>query len=109
MSGFAAKALYSRSTVAVEGERQTVGGRSAGVALQLVAFLGDQIKTFDLPTAGEVTIGRGDENAVRVEEPSVSRQHAVLHVGDALEIEDVGGANGIFMREKARPASAPRR
>jgi two-component system response regulator AtoC len=92
--------LYSRSTVATEGERQTVGGRSAGVALQLVAFLGDQIRTFDLPAAGAVTIGRGEENGVRVEEPSVSRRHAVLHVGDDLAIEDVSGANGIFIREK---------
>jgi DNA-binding NtrC family response regulator len=40
---------------------------------------------------------------VRVDDPSVSRQHAVLHVGDSLEIEDLSGANGVFLREKARP------
>jgi two-component system response regulator AtoC len=76
-------------------------GRGAGVGLQLVAFLGDQIKTFDLPAVGQVTIGRDVENGVRMEDPSVSRRHAILHVGDNLAIEDVSGANGIFVREKA--------
>jgi DNA-binding NtrC family response regulator len=71
--------------------------------LQLIAFLGDQVRIFDLPLAGEVTIGRGEASAVRVDDPSVSRQHAVLHVGDSLEIEDLSGANGVFLREKARP------
>ena len=70
--------------------------------LQLVAFLGEQVRTFELPRAGEVTIGRGETSTVRVDDPSVSRQHAVLRVGDALEIEDVGGANGVFLREKAK-------
>jgi two-component system response regulator AtoC len=70
--------------------------------LQLVAFLGDQVRTFDLPREGEVTIGRGEASAVRVDDPSVSRQHAILRIGETLEIEDVSGANGVFVRDKAR-------
>ncbi len=69
---------------------------------QLVVFLGEQIRTFDLPTAGEVTIGRGEANAVRIDDPSVSRRHAVLRMGERLEIEDLSGSNGIFIRERAR-------
>jgi DNA-binding NtrC family response regulator len=71
-----------------------------------VVFLGEQVRTFDLPAAGEVTIGRGEGSAVRIDDPSVSRQHAVLRVGERLEIEDLSGSNGIFIREKARPGQA---
>jgi two-component system, NtrC family, response regulator AtoC len=94
-------------------EKPSQGGSPppAGKRLQLVAFLGDQVRTFDLPGAGEVTIGRGDRNTVQIDDPSVSRQHAVLRVGrgpggEGLEIEDLGGSNGIFVREKARPGAA---
>jgi len=53
--------------------------------LQLVALIGDQVRTFDLPSAGKVIIGRGEGNGVRIDDPSVSRQHAALHI--ALEID----------------------
>jgi DNA-binding NtrC family response regulator len=70
--------------------------------LQLAVFLGEEVRAFDLPRAGEVTIGRAEGNTVRIDDPSVSRQHAVLRVGASLEVEDLGGANGIFVSEKAR-------
>jgi two-component system response regulator AtoC len=70
--------------------------------LQIAVFLGEDVRTYDLPASGEVTIGRDEGNAVRIDDPSVSRRHAVLRVGDKLEIEDLGGANGIFIRENAR-------
>jgi len=70
-------------------------------AFELVVFSGEEIRTFALPRSGEVTIGRDEGSTVRIDDPSVSRRHAVLRVGDALEIEDLGGANGTFMRPKA--------
>jgi two-component system, NtrC family, response regulator AtoC len=82
----------------------------AAPAYQLVVFSGEDIRTFDLPVTGDVTIGRGEGSTVRIEDPSVSRRHAVIHVsdasraGDALEIEDLGGANGTFVRQAARAA-----
>ena len=88
-----------------DGDRNSAEA-SAEPSLQLVAFLGEQLRTFDLPREGDVTIGRGDGNTVRVDDPSVSRQHAVLRLGDKLEIEDLGGANGIFVAERARPGVA---
>jgi two-component system, NtrC family, response regulator AtoC len=72
---------------------------------QLAVFRGEQVRTFDLPTSGEVIIGRGENCAVCIDDPSVSRQHALLRVGERLEIEDLSGANGIFIREKARPGA----
>ena len=56
----------------------------------------------DLPRTGEVTIGRDVASAVRFVDPSVSRRHAVLRVGETLEIEDLGGTNGTFLRQTAR-------
>jgi DNA-binding NtrC family response regulator len=58
-----------------------------------------------LPAAGPVTIGRSSRNAVRIEDPLASREHACLHVdtapdGLALAIEDVGSANGTRVRDQ---------
>jgi len=69
---------------------------------QLVVFSRDAIRAFDLPAAGEVTIGRDEASTVPIDDPSVSRRHAVLHVGETLEIEDLGGANGTFVRQTAQ-------
>jgi two-component system response regulator AtoC len=85
-----------------DSSERTEPASGAVSSLQLVAFLGDQVKTFDLPSAGEVTIGRGDASSVCIDDPSVSRQHAVLRVGAKLEIEDLSGANGIFLPNKPR-------
>jgi two-component system, NtrC family, response regulator AtoC len=77
-----------------------------GQAYQLVVFSREEIRAFDLPRAGEVTIGRDETSTVRIDDPSVSRQHAVLRVGEALEIEDLGGSNGTFVRQSARGGGA---
>jgi two-component system, NtrC family, response regulator AtoC len=69
--------------------------------LQLVVYTGTEIRKFDLPARGVVTIGRGESSTVRIDDPSVSRNHAVLHVGDALVIEDLGGPNGTMIRDRA--------
>ena len=76
-------------------------------AYQLVIFSGEELRTFDLPETGEVMIGRDEGSTLRIDDPSVSRNHAVLRVGRTLEIEDLGGANGIFVREKPGPGGSP--
>jgi DNA-binding NtrC family response regulator len=73
--------------------------------LQIAVFLGEDVRTYDLPDPGEVTIGRDEGNTVRIDDPSVSRRHAVLRVAGGIEVEDLGGANGIFIRENARPGT----
>jgi DNA-binding NtrC family response regulator len=73
--------------------------------LQIAVFLGEDVRTYDLPDRGEVTIGRDEGNTVRIDDPSVSRRHAVLRVAGGIEVEDLGGANGIFIRENARPGT----
>jgi two-component system, NtrC family, response regulator AtoC len=64
---------------------------------QLVVVWGDELAAFGLPEAGSVRIGRADDNDIRIDHDSVSRWHAVLHVGATLVVEDLGAANGTFV------------
>ena len=85
--------------------------------LELLVFSGDDVQTFALPKTGMVTIGRGEQSGLRIDDPSVSRNHAILRVSDGLEVEDLrkrkrdAGARadqrGIFReRDLERPPSA---
>jgi len=87
-------------------ERPRLYCATVAADLQIVVFLGEEVRTYDLPASGEVTIGRDEGNTVRIDDPSVSRRHAVLRVAEKIEIEDLGGANGIFVREKAGTGGA---
>src|SRR5204862_5644083 len=69
--------------------------------LQLLVFSGEEVRTLDIPDAGSISIGRDEGNTVRIDDLSVSRNHAVLHVGDKLVIEDLGSANGTMVRDRA--------
>jgi DNA-binding NtrC family response regulator len=61
----------------------------------------DSYTTYNLPAAGTLTIGRGESNAVRVDDPLASRAHARLHVGDAMYLEDLGSVNGTRIKDQA--------
>jgi two-component system response regulator AtoC len=71
---------------------------TAGVFLLVVGR--DAYATYDLPASGALTIGRGESNAVRVDDPLASRTHACLHVGDAMYLEDVGSVNGTRVKDQ---------
>lgn len=66
--------------------------------LELVVYLVDQAVVFPLPERGSVSLGRSSDNSVRIEDGSVSRRHAILHIGDELRVEDLGSANGSRVR-----------
>jgi DNA-binding NtrC family response regulator len=59
-----------------------------------------------LPSRGRLTIGRNDDNTIRLNDASVSRYHAVLEVGETLRIEDLGGANGTYVQRMRNAAVA---
>src|SRR5262249_10120716 len=44
--------------------------------------------------SGSLLIGRSEQADVRIDHASISRRHAVLHVGPQIVIEDLGSANG---------------
>jgi DNA-binding NtrC family response regulator len=55
----------------------------------------------------EITIGRGSQCALRIEHPSVSRQHASLKGGNPAYVEDLSSANGVFVRGLRIPPLTP--
>jgi two-component system response regulator AtoC len=57
--------------------------------------------THQLPPRGVLTIGRAENADVRLEDPLASRHHARLHVGETLQIEDLGSANKTRVRDVA--------
>ncbi len=61
-----------------------------------------------LPDRGQVTIGRGADNTIQIEDESISRRHAVLHLDERLQIEDLGSSNGTSIRDTRLPPNAPR-
>jgi len=70
-----------------------------GPTPEVLLFLGDkQLGAFSL-AAGELTIGRTPGNSIVIDNAGVSRRHAVIRVkGDKVVLEDLGSANGTFVR-----------
>jgi two-component system response regulator AtoC len=72
-------------------------------ALELAVVVGDTLQIAPLPPHGPVTLGRGPDCDVCIDNRSVSRRHAVLHLGPGLRIQDLGSANGTFVRDARSP------
>ena len=66
--------------------------------LHLIVMGANLFSMHPLPESGSVSIGRDEEDDVRIDEPNASRHHARLHVGAVLEIEDTGSTNGTRLR-----------
>src|SRR5438105_891484 len=60
-----------------------------------------------LPRTGTLTIGRSSGCDVRIDHASVSRKHAVLHLGPTIRVEDAGSANGTRVGGKTATSGAP--
>jgi DNA-binding NtrC family response regulator len=71
--------------------------------LQIVVVGSDDVLVQRLPERGAVTLGRSPPSDVRIDNSSVSRRHAVLHVGATLRIQDLGSANGTFVSDRSAP------
>jgi two-component system response regulator AtoC len=73
----------------------------------LLVIVNGVVATHTLPETGEVKIGRARENDIQIIDASVSRVHAILRIGEALTIEDVGSANGTRVRGAIIDPSIP--
>jgi DNA-binding NtrC family response regulator len=82
----------------VKSPTNLTGEDVAGTFLLVVSR--DAYATYDLPATGTLTIGRGETNVVRVDDPMASRAHACLHVGERMYIEDVGSVNGTRVKDQ---------
>jgi DNA-binding NtrC family response regulator len=60
----------------------------------LTAFWDGGSISMPLPTTGALTIGRAATCDICIDHTSVSRKHAVIHLGAITKIEDAGSANG---------------
>jgi transcriptional regulator with PAS, ATPase and Fis domain len=65
---------------------------------RLIAFVSGETRSFPLPPKGRITLGRGEGCDIRIEEASVSRRHATLHLGPPFMLEDLGSVNGTRLR-----------
>lgn len=69
--------------------------------LQLLVIREDGATTHPLPTQGRLTVGRAETNDVSIDHALLSRDHAVIHVGANIEVEDLGSKNGTRVRGEA--------
>ncbi|MDB4941794.1 MAG: Type fimbriae expression regulatory protein PilR, partial [Labilithrix sp.] len=60
-----------------------------------------------LPASGSLTIGRSTSCDIRIDHPSVSRKHAILHLGPTPRIEDAGSQNGTRVAGRSAVSGAP--
>jgi len=65
-----------------------------GASLEVVIAAGAESSIRALPRKPRITFGRSKECDIAIEHPSMSRRHAILHLGPQLVIEDLGSANG---------------
>ena len=79
-----------------------VSPRADAAARRLLVIAGERVSTHPLPDAGEFKIGRADDSELRIDDPSVSREHASLHFGkgSGIYISDAGSSNGTRVRGK---------
>src|SRR3954454_17949240 len=64
---------------------------------EVTVYVRQETRTVELVPGSVSGIGRGADNAIRIDDPSVSRHHACLHVGDEVTVEDLGSANGTMV------------
>src|SRR5688500_11583700 len=63
---------------------------------ELVIYERKHRRQVRLPSSGDVVIGRSADCDVRLEDRSISRRHAVLHMS-SLEVEDLDSKNGSWL------------
>ena len=64
---------------------------------QLLIMDGTVHRVFPLPPSGTIQLGRSSSAEVPLADTSVSRRHAVLHLGPAMAIEDLGSSRGTLV------------
>jgi len=76
-------------------------GEPRAIGHHLLVMGAEVFATHPLPPRGVLTIGRAEDANVRLDDLLASRHHARLHIGETLEIEDLGSANKTRVRDVA--------
>jgi len=76
-----------------------LGTSSAPGRLRLLVIAGDGSKSLLLPEHASLSVGRGADVDLRLDDHAISRRHLLLHLlGDHVRVEDLGSANGTRVR-----------
>ena len=92
------------------GDRTELTGRESGevgTAPRLTAFWDGGSLAMTLPSSGTLSIGRSSSCDVKIDHSSVSRKHALLHVGAVNKVEDAGSANGTRVGGRSAQSGMP--
>jgi DNA-binding NtrC family response regulator len=71
-----------------------LGDLQGDVGPRLLILEDGNVRTHALPERGTLSVGRAEDSDVRIDRDSISRRHGVIHVGERIEVEDVGSSNG---------------
>lgn len=76
------------------------GNAATEPELSAIVIVDGVATTYKLPAlAPEISIGRFTGSTLVIDHHTLSRFHAVLRPGPPMTIEDLGSANGTFVRE----------
>ena len=79
-----------------KGEFVAIVGYSGAGKTTLISMIAGLLA----PDRGQVTIGRGSDSHVKLDDPLASRRHAILRVdAGRFHVQDAGSANGIRVRD----------
>jgi DNA-binding NtrC family response regulator len=83
----------------------TQAGRPSKRVLLVMSQSG--VFTRELPIEGELSIGRGIECDLRIEDIKASRKHALVRIGERCTIEDAGSTNGTRLGDRTLAPHQP--
>ncbi len=75
----------------------SIGTPGASPERELMVHGPKGLTTHRLPPHGVLTLGRDPASTIRLDDPSVSRNHLALHCGEGLFVEDLGSHNGTLV------------
>jgi len=84
-----------------EDERTISIGKHASVGgFHVIVVADGQAVTHPLPSVGQISIGRFTGSKLVIDHDTLSRMHAIVRITpDDMTIEDLGSANGTYVRE----------
>jgi hypothetical protein len=92
----------------VSQETTVTTATAAGGDQLFLLVVGDRVHATEaLPGKGTVVIGRAPDCDVRIDDNSISRNHAVLHVDAPLRVIDTQSANGVWINDQRVAANEP--
>jgi transcriptional regulator with PAS, ATPase and Fis domain len=68
--------------------------------LKLVVVSRAGFASYALPPRGTIVLGRSEKSDLCIADPSITRRHARLHLGERIELEDLGSVNGTRVRNE---------